>query len=272
MDSQDKTSYIKKSLIIGINYISNDRLRLRGCYNDALLMRDMLNKHYKCPINNTLMLVDNDSRYMPTKQNIELGIKWLLCSKCTKNEFYKCPHDIPHRSGTHIAFHYSGHGLQKRDISGDEVDMKDECLVPVDFMTTGIISDDYLFKNLCQQVPSDVNLYCTIDMCNSETSMDLKYTIINGRMFPKNKSVDTIGNVIQVSTSLDGSSSADMNFNGTYYGAGTKCLIETIQNHNYDIKCVDLISEMNLKLKKLYPQIVRLSFGNNSLNINTKFY
>lgn len=272
MSHQHKTSRITKSLVIGCSYISNPNLRLRGCYNDALAISNMINKIYRCPLKNTLILVDSDIRYMPTKQNIELGINWLLCSKCSKNELYTCPHVIKHSPGTVLALHYSGHGLQKKDISGDEIDMKDECLVPTDFMTNGIISDDYIFSNLCQKIPNDVTLYSTIDMCNSGTCMDLKYTNINGRMFPKKRLQDTTGNIIQISTSMDGSPSAEMNFDNKTYGAGTKCLIETLKEYNYNITCEDLIKNINIKLKKLYPQIARLSFSNKTLSSDVMFY
>ena len=47
---------------------------------------------------------------------------------------------------TEIFFHYSGHGSQIRDVaSGDELDGRDEIIVPLDFRRAGIITDDDLF-------------------------------------------------------------------------------------------------------------------------------
>ena len=52
-----------------------------------------------------------------------------------------------------LFFHYSGHGSQKHDQDGDEVDATDETIVPVDYKSAGEIVDDEMNQIMVQQLP-----------------------------------------------------------------------------------------------------------------------
>lgn len=267
-----ESSPIFKCLAIGIDYKNYPKYKLQGCYNDVMAITGMLSKYFHCKPSHILRLIDGDIRHKPTKDNIILGIKWLLCSKCNTNGIYTCSHNYPHKPNTKIAFHYSGHGSQSVDKSNDEYDNMDECLVPLDFLKNGYISDDQLHDILVTRVPKNVTLYATMDMCNSETSLDLKYTENANRKIVNNRQQDTVGNVVQISTSLDGKSSADMKFNNKFFGAGTKVLLEVMMEHKYNITGQNLVNSMNEKLKLVYDQQARLSYGSISYNKNKYFF
>jgi hypothetical protein len=77
--------------------------------------------------------------------------------------------------GDSLVFHYSGHGAQQRNYSGDEVDGFDETLCPLDFETQGMIVDDEINTALVRPLPHGVKLHALIDACHSGTALDLPF-------------------------------------------------------------------------------------------------
>ncbi len=67
-----------------------------------------------------------------------------------------------------LIFHYSGHGSQVADVSGDEIDKKDETICPHDFAEAGMIKDDD-FRSMLRDLPEGVNLDVFLDSCHSGT-------------------------------------------------------------------------------------------------------
>jgi hypothetical protein len=55
-----------------------------------------------------------------------------------------------------LFIHYSGHGGRTRDLDGDELDGWDEVIFPVDYKTSGIITDDVIISCL-------LPVFCTND-------------------------------------------------------------------------------------------------------------
>ena len=55
-----------------------------------------------------------------------------------------------------LFFHYSGHGSQVKDKSGDEDDNQDEVIIPLDFESAGVISDDVLKALISKKLPEGV--------------------------------------------------------------------------------------------------------------------
>ena len=72
------------------------------------------------------------------------------------------------KKGDLLIFHYSGHGSQLPDTSGDEIDKLDEVLCPHDYYTAGFIKDDDL-RAAFAKVPAGVNLEVILDCCHSGT-------------------------------------------------------------------------------------------------------
>jgi hypothetical protein len=57
------------------------------------------------------------------------------------------------RPGDSLVFHFSGHGSQQRDTSGEEADGLNETICPADFRAAGEIVDDELNRLLVNPLP-----------------------------------------------------------------------------------------------------------------------
>jgi hypothetical protein len=67
---------VKKALIIGINYLHDSRLRLNGCINDALRMKQYLMEHGFMDTPTTMVVLTDDQQdpyKKPTRGNIING-------------------------------------------------------------------------------------------------------------------------------------------------------------------------------------------------------
>ncbi|TQK03502.1 N-acetylmuramoyl-L-alanine amidase [Herbaspirillum sp. SJZ107] len=71
------------------------------------------------------------------------------------------------RAGDVIVFQYAGHGTEMPDLNHDEeVDGKDQAIVPYDYQTGAFLLDDELGE-IYAGVPAGVNLTCFMDCCHS---------------------------------------------------------------------------------------------------------
>ena len=97
---------------------------------------------------------------LPTKDNIRMAMQWLVqgCSY-----------------GDSLVFHFSGHGVQKLDLNGDEVDGYNEALCPADFERSGKILDDEINATIVRPLGRGVKLHAIVDTCHSGTILDLPY-------------------------------------------------------------------------------------------------
>ncbi|GLT39889.1 hypothetical protein SLA2020_140560 [Shorea laevis] len=111
----------KRAVICGVSY-KYSRYELRGCINDAKCMKYLLVSRFKFPESSIIMLTEEetDPYKLPIKHNIKMALYWLV-QGC--------------QPGDSLVFHYSGHGSQQRNYTGDEVDGYDETLCPSDFET-----------------------------------------------------------------------------------------------------------------------------------------
>ncbi|KZV34900.1 metacaspase-1 [Dorcoceras hygrometricum] len=151
----------KKAVIVGISY-RYSRHELKGTINDAKCMKYLLVNRFKFPESSILMLTEEeiDPYRIPTKHNIRMAMFWLV-QGC--------------QPGDSLVFHYSGHGSQKRNYTGDEVDGFDETLCPLDFETYGMIVDDEINATIVRPLIPGVKLHAIIDSCHSGTMLDLPY-------------------------------------------------------------------------------------------------
>lgn len=159
----------KKALLIGINY-KGTRAELNGCVQDVYNMRDLLQLY---GFQEILILTDESWQtewFQPTRKSILAAMDWLI--KDAK------PGDV-------LFLHFSGHGGQKRDKSGDEEDGMDETILPLDFQKNGEIIDDEIHC-IVSSLPQGVNLTAVFDSCHSGTVMDLPYCYLpNGQLEPQ---------------------------------------------------------------------------------------
>ena len=251
-------SSTKKALLCGINYIGQ-QYELRGCINDALAISQLLRGHYDYAEDNITLLTDKN--IPPTRDNIIGHLAKLLTSGAKEMFFY-----------------YSGHGTNVTDYSNDEIDHKDECLVPVDYLNKGLITDDQV-RALLRSLKPDQKLWIVIDACNSGTISDLQYRYKNESrrlfgtlpnfidtewttdfMLSENKKyAGTVkGQIFSLSGCRDNQISVDALIKSKYQGVLTYFLIKTLFQENYDIKLKDLLKiiNCNLKLRKYSQQPV----------------
>ncbi|XP_058207454.1 metacaspase-1-like [Rhododendron vialii] len=151
----------KRAVICGISYWYS-RHELKGCINDAKCMKYLLTNRFKFPESSILMLTEEeiDPYRRPTKHNIRMAMYWLV-QGC--------------QPGDSLVFHYSGHGSQQRNYTGDEIDGYDETLCPLDFETQGMIVDDEINDAIVKPLPRGVKLHAIIDACHSGTMLDLPF-------------------------------------------------------------------------------------------------
>ncbi|KAI4324887.1 hypothetical protein MLD38_030331 [Melastoma candidum] len=151
----------KRALICGISY-RNTPNELKGCINDARCMKYLLVNRFRFPESSILMLSEEEADPLrhPTKHNMRMAMQWLV-QGC--------------RPGDSLVFHYSGHGSQQRNYTGDEVDGLDETLCPSDFRTQGMIVDDEINAVMVRPLTPGVKLHAIVDACHSGTVLDLPY-------------------------------------------------------------------------------------------------
>ncbi len=255
---------MKKALIIGINYVGTSSA-LNGCINDAFSMKEYLEKKLK--YDNIKIMTDNTVD-KPTCANIYRELYNLLVDSIVNNL-------------EEVWIHYSGHGTSITDYSGDEKDGRDECIVPLDYQTAGIISDDNI-RYYFQYFSPNTKVYSFFDCCNSGTIVDLPYNYYHDS-FNAEQEYNVLGNnIIMISGSRDDEFSYDaynINNDSKYSGAMTSCLLLLLYN-NDTLTYKELLLKLNNELKiRGFPQKPQLSstkkltnesvFITNINNINT---
>lgn len=243
----------KFAVIVGINYIGTDN-ELGGCINDAKSMKSFLMEKCNYTEDNILLMVDDGINRSPTKVNI-INSFILLVNKAVSEGY------------TELWFSYSGHGSYVRDISGDENDARDEVICPLDFSTSGMIVDDYIYTNLVSKLPYYTTLFTLFDSCNSGTILDLPYLYTTQSTVNNNNK--PLANVISISGSRDDQTSADAFINSTYTGAMTWSFLNALANANYNISLVKLVDNMRILLAKDYTQVPLLAVSNTESYVKT---
>ena len=153
---------------------------------------------------------------------------------------------------------YSGHGSYQYDAGNDENDYYDEVICPVDFSTSGMIVDDYIYDNLINKLPQNVTLFSIMDCCHSGTIFDLP-CLYTTTYITNNSNKNHVANVISISGCKDNQTSADAYINGNYQGAMTWAFMNALVNSNYNIKLIDLVDNMRILLKNNYTQVPLLA-------------
>ncbi|KAJ3303093.1 Ca(2+)-dependent cysteine protease [Kappamyces sp. JEL0829] len=153
----------RKALLIGINY-RGTRNELRGCENDVANLQNYLASRGWQAQNPQDMVVLTETNpnpmFHPTRRNILNGINWLAAGN---------------NPGDSLVFQFSGHGGQQDDRDGDESDGIDETILPLDFQTAGVITDDEINALLVKPLAPGVRLHAIFDSCHSGSVMDLPF-------------------------------------------------------------------------------------------------
>ncbi len=145
----------KRALLIGIDVYQQPHVpNLRGCVNDVEAMRRLLVERFGFSPAHVRVLLNEQA----TRANILDAFERLIAEV---------------QPGDHVFVQYSGHGSQLLDTSGDEIEGRDETIVPHDSRDPEgkvfDITDDELYvivERLLERTPNVVLLF---DCCNSGT-------------------------------------------------------------------------------------------------------
>jgi metacaspase-1 len=247
------------ALIIGINY-NGTQSQLNGCINDATKINDFLiNKLGFAPSNITLLTDDTDIK--PTFSNIINKLETII----TKIQ-------NPDNNIQNVWLSYSGHGTYVQDHNSDEQvnagDLigYDEALVPIDYESSGMVTDDILYDKFIKRLPKNITLVSLIDACHSGSALDLPYIYRSSTdTIDINPSVNTenIAKIVKISGCRDSQTSADAYIANKYQGAMTYAFFKTLELHKYNLTCKQLIVHMKRYLTaNNYSQIPTLAMSN----------
>lgn len=237
----------KNALLVGINYVGTNA-ELRGCVNDVMDLKDLLTTQYDYSNSNIVTLTDHKA----TKQNIMVQLTKLLQNG---------------KSGDTLFFSFSGHGYFTPDLSGDEIDGKDELIISVDKYA---IVDDELKSLLDTHLKENVTLIALFDNCHSGTILDLPYHYFKGEHETVHHSVysDTKGTVICLSGCRDDQVAIESYFAGDFNGAMTFNFIQLLKD-NSSLTWKACLEQLrgNLKHSK-FTQIPQITCGK-KMDLNT---
>ena len=259
---------MKKAVLVGVNYSGDSSARLNGCIQDTQNVRDLLISNFGYKPQDIIMINDF-SEIKPTKDNI---IK--ACFELIQGE--------SNSSADQFFFQYSGHGTQIPDKDRDEKDNKDEVIVPIDYRSAGVISDDLLFELLVKPLRSHQKLTCLIDACNSGTMLDLKFNIKASPVRIRNNSqkydynewntkltVDVgkkdspKGIVTLISGCQDHEQANDVRIGGQYQGMMTYCFLDALKQNDCKLKLKYLIKDINCMLDLYGFKVQNSQFSSN---------
>jgi hypothetical protein len=139
----------KRALLVGVNNFRPGINKLRGCVNDTVEMKELLSSYFGFKDTDIKTLHNSQA----TGQAVRAGLAWLLSDYTGK--------DVR-------VFHFSSHGTQVDDQSGDEWECKDEVIVPYDHDWDKPFRDDDL-RAIFDPIPPGVNFTFIADCCHSGT-------------------------------------------------------------------------------------------------------
>lgn len=238
----------KRALLIGCNYFNSSSARLYGCIEDIVNIHKLLTTQYGYLPENIVSLRDDDTTNMPTLANIIIALNKIIAQSSSSSEIW---------------IHYSGHGTQLTDINGDESDAKDEAIIPVDYLSSGFITDDRLFDIIKN---TKCRTMMCFDSCHSGSVCDLQYSInyVNGSFVKSQTTNKSIQNphVIMLSGCRDEQTSADAYITSSkkYEGAFTNALVNALTKLKFVCDIMPVYNEVcsSLLINK-YKQIPVLS-------------
>ena len=224
------------ALLVGINYVNvvynNKKIELKGCINDIKNMSAVLEETNKFVVTT----LTDETPIKPTRSNIITELTKLLCDA---------------NPGDLLYFHYSGHGSNIPDVSGDELNGFDDVIFPIDMK---LISDDELKKLINEKLKKDVTLVTFFDCCSSGSVLDLKYQYLDSLSSDKDSltinplEIEPEGKVFCISGCDDTQTSADVYISNKYQGAATESFIRCLKQKS---NCTwrDLLLRMRSDLK-----------------------
>jgi len=135
--------------------------------------------------------------------------------------------------GDALFFHFSGHGAQQEDPHGYEEDGMNETILPIDFKSAGMITDDQISDMIVKHLPEGVRLTAVMDCCHSGSGLDLPFTWVPGRGWQEAVNpYHSAGDVQMFSGCEDDDTSSDVSSRyGAAGGAMTTAFCDVLRNN-----------------------------------------
>eukprot|EP00747_Dinoflagellata_sp_TGD_P118799 gnl/TRDRNA2_/TRDRNA2_172893_c7_seq29.p1 gnl/TRDRNA2_/TRDRNA2_172893_c7~~gnl/TRDRNA2_/TRDRNA2_172893_c7_seq29.p1 ORF type:complete len:354 (-),score=46.04 gnl/TRDRNA2_/TRDRNA2_172893_c7_seq29:57-1022(-) len=223
-----------RAVLVGINYFGT-RAQLRGCINDVNNIRRLLIDSFGWQPSTIRTLTDDDRSAMPTRQNIEAALRWLVDGV---------------QPGDVLFFHFSGHGAQQEDPHGYEEDGMNETILPVDFERSGMITDDMIGELVVHRLPEGVRLTAVMDCCHSGTGLDLPFKWTGRTWREETNPYHSLGDVQLFSGCEDDDTSADASAGyGAAGGAMTTAFCDVLRR-NPCPSYPELMNELNILMRR----------------------
>lgn len=241
-----------KAVLFGLNYSATPNAKLNGCINDVTNMSKYLKSKMNIPCT---IFTDESNPQDTTGQGMIRRLYELAVQSFSENLDF-------------VWIHYSGHGTYIIDKNGDEKDGQDECLVPSDFSTKGLISDD-IIQSIFRHFNPKTRVICVFDCCHSGTIGDVKYNWEGPRKCTiENITCSAPAKIITLSGCTDTQTSADaFNVMGDkqFTGAMTSCLLAVFNENQMAVKDVfQVLTLLRNKLKeKGFSQFPKLCSTHN---------
>lgn len=246
----------KRALLVGINYTGGEHA-LNGCINDVasiktyLLRRGFQEEHIE--------ILTDDTEEKPTRRNILMALTRMILS------------------GSKVMFfHYSGHGSYLRDVSGDEQDGYDECLVPLDYSTAGMVTDDHL-RSVLGLMRGNQQITCLLDCCHSGTGIDMGWNVYmdmskNLVMMKDSNYSQLDGSIVMFSGCQDNQYSADAWVENKYQGAMTWAFLACVGDYGHEsISYRKALEEIRKTLKRSHFEQVPSLSSNYCIDLDWAF-
>jgi len=250
---------MKKALLIGIVYVTNPKVSLRGCVNDVINIRNMLIDAYDYEADNITILRDDVMDFMcPTKSNILSQLKLLVDQSGDLEEIW---------------LHYSGHGSQIQNQNSKKRELV-EIIIPVNYETEGSIYDFELLE-IIKKIKCRAIL--VFDCCHSGSICDMPWsfdygdltelkTVHTNTVIIENSSIYVLSGCRDTESSADSSNVLDQSV-----GAFTNAIIESLQASHHNISIIDLYKSACIFLyENGYSQNPLLSSSSEHPNYNIK--
>jgi hypothetical protein len=218
----------RAALLVGLNYTDTPRLRLNGCWNDAIGIGSLLTSSYGFDTEDVDVVLDLKRE----------GVAAAAQSRTSRTALTTSLAALARRSWADdgpgvVVFTFSGHGSQQKDVNGDEADGLDEGICPSDCMRSGLIVDDEINLILRRFSPK-TRVYTVFDCCHSGSIVDLPY------QYPTAPDKGPVGGVVPLESSptivslsgcRDSQTSADAYNRSTnqFGGALTMALLAVLQ-------------------------------------------
>ena len=253
---------VRRALLIGIGKYQV-LPRLPGTKNDIELVKQVLLTRYGFTEEHMRIVKDEAA----TREGVLAALRQLVEETG--------PNDV-------VYIHYSGHGSQVKDLSGDEAgDELDETIVPQDGRTTGVpdITDDEL-----EEILSDLkteSAVVVLDSCHSGTAtrgLEIRVRAVSPdtrvALYPK-KEVRSraivplrMSRYILMSGAAANEEALDGPVDGKYHGFFTHSLFKSLQSALPDASTQEVFAGAKQELKRIQNQFGRTSMPEPQLEAN----